>query len=128
MSVTGGFVAALRDDCAGPASSSQISPLSSDISTNSKSSTFLATLGDSAAAGLYGPIDARAVATLPDGGAPGPSPVEAAATAKRSRPENMAGDDLNVGRGGSCAGFGISPSLSTPPSEWGKHNPSYACP
>ena len=105
---------ALRDDCAwsaDPASPIQISPLKSDISTNSKLSTFLATLGGNEAAGLYGPIDVSAAVTWSDGGAPGTPPVEAAAAAKRSRPETAAGADVNVGSGGSCAGFGMSPNL-----------------
>ena len=63
----------------------------------------MATLGGNEAAGLYGPIDVSAAATWPDGGAPSLPPVEAAAAAKRSRPETAAGADVNVGSGGSCA-------------------------
>ena len=44
-------------------------------------------------AGLYGPIADRVAATWPGGGAPGPPLAEAAATARRYRPEKAAGDE-----------------------------------
>ena len=58
MLVTGSFDGARRDGCAASpviGSSSQMSALSSDISTNSRSRTFLTTFGGREAAGLYGP-------------------------------------------------------------------------
>ena len=58
ISVTGGLLGVRRagtPDSAPTWSSAHISARSSDISTNSKSRTFLTTFGGSAAAGLYGP-------------------------------------------------------------------------
>ena len=65
MLVTGGFAVGLRVWCAlsvGAISSIQMSPRSLDISTNSRSSTFLTTFGGNAAAGLNGPGDDSAAA------------------------------------------------------------------
>ena len=99
-------------------SSDHMSPLSSDISTNSNAKIFLTILGGSEAAGLYGPAVCRASDTSGGGSiSPGLSPWvppdrcwRSAAAARMSRPDANPVPGVNAGRGGRSAGFGSAPS------------------
>ena len=113
MSVTGGLAGVRRAGCPVSVeigSSTQMSEVSSDISTNSRFKIFLTTLGGSEAAGLYEPADVTGSVSCPGVLLPSSVCGAVAAAARRSRPVARLGVAENTGIDRSCAGSGIVPS------------------
>ena len=113
ISVTGGLLGVRRagtPDSAPTWSSAHISARSSDISTNSKSRTFLTTFGGSAAAGLYGPDPDRGGDLICDWDISGWVCFPAVA-ARPSRPVAIRDVVEKTGMNCRLAGSGIAPAV-----------------
>ena len=128
MSVTGGLAGVRRAGCpvsVERGSSTQMSAVSSDISTNSRFRIFLTTLGSSETAGLYGPADVTGSVSCPGVRLPSSVCGAVAAAARRSRPVARLGVAENTGIDRSCAGSGIVPS--SPPAASAVRTRSMKC-